>query len=92
MKLQPLASIISPQVRPEGEQTLPTDELSKFYCNKFLVAGYSDAALLMLRPRSGQKIALSEYREQIAAEDSFGKHTRQILEPGGEAESQQKTI
>lgn len=76
MKLQPLASIISPQVPPEGEQTLPVDEVSKFYCNKFLVAGHSDAALLMLRPRSGQKIELSEYREQIAAEDSFGTHTR----------------
>lgn len=64
MKLKPLASIISPQVPLEGEKTLPADEVSKFHCNKFLVAGHLDAALLMLRPRLKQKIVLSKYREQ----------------------------
>lgn len=90
VKLQPLASIIIPQVPLEGEQTLPVDDVSKFYSNKFLVASHSDTALLMLRPHSRQKIALSKYSEQNAAfRTHTHTHTAQILEPGGswEAES-----
>lgn len=87
MKLEPLASIISPRVPLEGEQTLPVDDVSKFYCNKFLVAGHSDTALLMLRPHSRQKIALSKYREQNAAFQTHKRHRYYSPEAHEEAES-----